>query len=227
MVVMNKNSKMTDLVNRARRMKKEDYIVLVLVGILLVVIALPTEKPSDARGKNGLGESMEATESSEIFLDVNQAENGQKTDNNICYQSDSMYIASERYAKEMENRVQKILENISGIGKVSVMITLSNYGEEIVEKDTETIQIDIEEEDAEGGSRNRVEKTQHYETIYTVDDDGNNIPYVVQTRLPSIAGVVVIAQGAGDRQVKQNIIDALEVLFNISEHKIKVIKMKS
>ena len=78
-MVMNKNSKMTDLVNRAKRMKKEDYIVLVLVGILLVVIALPTEKPSDARRKNGLGESMEATESSEIFLDVNQAENGQKT----------------------------------------------------------------------------------------------------------------------------------------------------
>ena len=227
MPVMNKNSKMTSLVNKVKQMKKEDYILLVLVGILLVIIALPTEKPSEEKEKNHLGVVMQETKMSEMILDKNQAENQQKTADNMCYQSSSIYYASEKYAKEMENRVQKILENISGIGKVSVMITLSNYGEEIVEKDTETTQVNIEEMDAEGGKRDQIEKTQHYETIYTVDDEGNNIPYVVQTRLPSVAGVVVIAQGAGDRQVQQNIIDALEVLFNIGEHKIKVIKMKS
>ncbi|MBE5852335.1 MAG: hypothetical protein E7299_05190 [Lachnospiraceae bacterium] len=224
---MDKNSRMTTVVNRLKKMKKEDYMVLVLIGILLVIIALPTEKASETQQKNQFGGTKEETEIAEMILEEKIVKNGQKTDDNICYQTNSVYIESEKYAKEMENRVQKILESISGIGKVSVMITLSNYGEEIVEKDTELSQINIEEMDAEGGKRDRIEKVQQYETIYTVDEEGNNIPYVVQTRLPSVAGVVVIAQGAGDKQVKQNIIDALEVLFNISEHKIKVIKMKS
>ena len=71
MVVMSKNSKMTTLVNKMKRMKKEDYIVLVLVGVLLVIIALPTEKSSDEKEKYRMGAAMEETEISEMLLDVN------------------------------------------------------------------------------------------------------------------------------------------------------------
>ena len=60
-----------------------------------------------------------------------------------------------------------------------------------------------------------------------IDADGNETPYVVQRKLPEVTGVVVIAEGAGNTKVKENIIGAVSVLFNLNEHRIKVIRMKS
>jgi len=214
---MAQNKWMTDAVNRMRKMKKEDYLVLVLVGILFVIIALPTENVKETSNQKTL----------QIETGEKTTENMAKNEDNTRYQTEGLYSESFYYVQNLEQKVEEILKNVSGIGKVAVMITVSNMGEEVVEKDTEAMQNHTEEEDAVGGKRVLEEKSQKYETVFTVDEGGNNVPYVVQTRMPSVTGVVVIAQGAGDRQVKQNIIDALEVLFNISEHKIKVIKMKS
>ena len=214
---MAQNKWMTDAVNRMRKMKKEDYLVLVLVGILFVIIALPTENVKEMSNQKTL----------QIETGEKTTENMEKNEDNTRYQIEGLYSESFYYVQNLEQKVEEILKNVSGIGKVAVMITVSNMGEEVVEKDTEAMQNHTEEEDAVGGKRVLEEKSQKYETVFTVDEGGNNVPYVVQTRMPSVTGVVVIAQGAGDRQVKQNIIDALEVLFNISEQKIKVIKMKS
>ena len=53
------------------------------------------------------------------------------------------------------------------------------------------------------------------------------MPLIVQKQMPQVTGVLVIAQGAGKNSVKENIIQAVKVLFDISEHNIKVITMKS
>ncbi len=64
-------------------------------------------------------------------------------------------------------------------------------------------------------------------TVYTVDDRGQDIPYVVMTIAPDVEGVVVIAQGGGTLSVQENIIEAIQVLFDIDANKIKIVKMKN
>ena len=69
----------------------------------------------------------------------------------------------------------------------------------------------------------RIERT----TIYTIDERGNSVPYVIKTIPPMVEGVVVIAQGADQIMVRQNIIEAIQVLFDIDMNKITVVKMKN
>ena len=72
-------------------------------------------------------------------------------------------------------------------------------------------------------TENRIEK----KTIYTVDERGQDVPYVIKTITPSVKGVVVIAQGADQPEVRQNIIEAIQVLFDIDMNKITIVKMKN
>ena len=72
-----------------------------------------------------------------------------------------------------------------------------------------------------------VEDNVEKSTVYTVDERGQNVPYVVRTIPPAVEGVVVIAQGAGRQTVQENIIEAIQVLFGIDANKIKIVKMKN
>ncbi len=47
------------------------------------------------------------------------------------------------------------------------------------------------------------------------------------TIAPDVEGVVVIAQGGGTLSVQENIIEAIQVLFDIDANKIKIVKMKN
>jgi stage III sporulation protein AG len=116
---------------------------------------------------------------------------------------------------------------VEGAGEVRVLITLKESEEKIVEKDGPEQTSDTTEMDAAGGSRttkaNSLEKT----TIYTTDESGSSIPYVVKTVSPTVEGVVVIAQGGDQLAVRQNIIEAIQVLFDVDMNKITVVKMKN
>lgn len=49
---------------------------------------------------------------------------------------------------------------------------------------------------------------------------------MVQIHSPAIEGVIVVAQGAGSGKKEKEIIEAIQALFPIEPHKIKVMKME-
>ena len=51
-------------------------------------------------------------------------------------------------------------------------------------------------------------------------------PYVVKELEPKVQGVVVIAEGGGNPAVQQNILEAVQALFPVEAHKIKIMKME-
>lgn len=216
-----------EIKSKIRKMKKEDYIVLLLVGVLLVIISLPSEKStrreniSDELIKESSLESEKTPETAgNAGKEQKAGENAEISYDSACYDLDS-------YVENLEKRVEGMLSGMEGAGKVKVMITVADCGKEVVEKDREGSTSDLEETDDTGGRRKNLENQSSEEVIYQRDAEGNEVPYVVQRKLPEVTGVVVAAQGAGNRTVKENIIEAVEVLFNLSEHKIKVIKMIS
>ena len=97
----------------------------------------------------------------------------------------------------------------------------------IVEKDGPEQNTDTEETDSAGGRRTVRESSVEKSTIYTADGQGRDVPYVVMTIEPVVEGVVVIAQGADRGNVRENIIEAIQVLFDIDPNKIKIVKMKN
>ena len=217
---------------KIRNMKKEDDIVLLLIGVLLLIISLPADK--EKKGGNSAGVLQEKN-GQEGGNAVEPGESTEKTssggtqglvietgnfNNNNSYSLDS-------YVDSLEKRMEEIISGMEGVGKVQVMITLSDTGMEILERNREITASDLEETDNAGGNRKNTESGEREEVIYKKDADGNETPYVVQRKLPEVTGVVVIAEGAGNTKVKENIIGAVSVLFNLNEHRIKVIRMKS
>ena len=196
------------------KLRKDQCLILVLGGILLCVIALPvdTEKSSFGFSKSGLSNSTSATITENT--DLEQAS---------TYPEDG----ADDYGTYWEEKLEQSLSNIEGAGKVQVLITLKESEGKVVEKDGKEQKTDTGEQDAAGGTRNVTDSTIEKSTVYTTDSRGENVPYVIKTTAPVVSGVVVITQGADNLIVRENIIDAIQVLFDIDTNNIRVVKMKT
>ena len=107
------------------------------------------------------------------------------------------------------------------------MITLKSDGQRIIEKDQSSTSQTTEESDSEGGTRSVEDQSSDKTSIYTQGSDGSSTPYVSKELSPEIEGVVVIAEGGDNAVVTQNITEAVQALFGVEAHKIKIMKRAS
>ena len=136
-------------------------------------------------------------------------------------------ISDASYEEEMETRLKEALMKVEGIGSVEVMITLKSSKESVTLKDTPYSQESLEETDNSGGERKSTTIDKQEETVLQNSGSGGSTPYVIKELEPEIEGVLVIAQGGGSQTIISEIVDAVEVLFGVPAHKIKVMKMNS
>ena len=183
---------------KLRHMRKDQLLIFFLVGVLLLVIALPSgtkEKEKDSRHSEIDGEEAVGT----------QAE-------------------GQDYARYLERRLEETLSQLDGAGNVRVMVTLQSSAQKIVEKDTQGEKDAITEEDSQGGRRTS-ENTSHQETtVYEGMGEKSQEPYVSKELTPRVEGVVVLAEGGENALVKKNITEAIQALFGIDTHKIRIMK---
>ena len=179
---------------------KDQLLILLLSGILLVVIAIPTDGGKKKAPPDSGGDPAEELKTA----------TGQEPDS---------------YEKRQEERLKEALEKVEGVGEVEVMITLKSSWEKIVEKDRPSSSQTVEEADAGGGTRQTQEVSRSETTVYR-EESGERTPYVVKELEPEVEGVIVIARGGGNASVKQNILEAVEALFPVEAHKIKIMKME-
>ena len=128
------------------------------------------------------------------------------------------------YEEYIEKRLEKLLGNVAGVGKVNVMITFKETSEKVLVSEGEMSENTIKETDSSGGTRD----TREYSTSksYLLDkENGYESPYVVQEIKPQAEGVVVIAQGGSDPTVVTSITSAVEALLGVPVHKIQVLEM--
>lgn len=126
--------------------------------------------------------------------------------------------------EQLEQRLEKILSKVDGVGKVQVMITLKSNGEKQVEKDIESSENTTQETDSQGGERKNTEYSKKETTVFAEGENGESEPYVIKETEPEIEGVLVIAEGGDKASVAKNISEAVLALFPIDAHKIKVMK---
>lgn len=126
------------------------------------------------------------------------------------------------YEQEMEQRLEKILQNIEGAGKVEVMVSLKYSEELVLQEDHVTSNELIEETDSGGGTRKTVRQSDEGNTVITGDT-----PFVTKSISPQPEGIIVLADGADSPQVVSQIHSALMALFDLPSHKIQVLKRES
>lgn len=188
-----------------RQLKKSDWAVMGLVGVLLLVLALPTGEHKEKEG---------------MLLEQKTEEKEQGKE------AAGQQYSDVEYAGYLEERLKQVLGQMEGVGRVEVMITVSDKGERVVEKETAQTGTVTTETDQAGGSRSISEQTSEETAIYT-EIGSESAPYVRKELLPKLEGVVVVAEGGGDPSVVSNISEAVKALLPIEAHRIKVVKMCS
>ncbi len=180
------------------QLKKQQILLIFLIGVLFLIIAIPTEKKDKPQ-------NVEVDERREKAIVLSNSK-------------------EEEYVKNMERKLKNTLECVEGVGKVDVLITLKSTGQKIVEKDRNSNRKYSDEKDASGGIRQVKDEQQEKQSVYIQDTDGSQKPYISKETLPEIAGVLVVAQGGAKPIVIQNITEAVQALFGVEVHKIKIMK---
>ncbi len=172
---------------KLREMKKDQWLILLLAGLLLVVLAVPVSDKKTGTEDTGADTADALKEK-----------------------------AADDYVASMEQRLENTLVNVQGVGNVSVMITLSSTSEKVIEKDYE---MSSETTGSDGGKTSSSSET----AVYS-GSTGEEVPYVKQEISPRIEGVLVVAEGGDNAVVIENITEAVQALFGVDTHKIKVMK---
>ena len=88
--------------------RKDQLLILILVGLLLAVVAIPVDD-REKRGKQEFEQPEQGAEETEAATD---------------------------YESRMEQKLEELLGSVEGVGNVRVMLTFEGTGERKVEKDT-------------------------------------------------------------------------------------------
>ena len=129
---------------------------------------------------------------------------------------------TEDYVQHLETRLEELLSQVEGAGAVRVMITVRTSKEKIVLKDENSVQEITTEQDGAGGIRT-ITQTEKQEESVMKQADGEELPYVTKELEPEIEGVVVLTEGTN---VNLDMVEAVQALFDLPVHKIKILKMK-
>ena len=182
---------------------KEKWMFFLLLGLLLAVIFFPAEKKESSSLKNIVENKGQKEELSEVALGVSGMNLNQ-------------------YELYLSKQLEAILSEMDGAGKVQAWVTVASGNEKVLVQESDIEETHLQEADSVGGTRQ--EETKQVNESVITDDKG--APYVIKTLQPEVEGVFVVAEGAGNSVIKKNISEAIEVLFGIDAHRIKVAKKK-
>ncbi len=121
----------------------------------------------------------------------------------------------EAYRTETERALKRILTKVKGAGEVEVFISLEDYGEVFYAMDGQG------EESDDAGAK-------EFSNVYVLKNDagGGESPLVLKNETPKIAGVLVVAKGAKNAQIKEQIISAVRAVTGVKAHRVEVLEKK-
>ena len=191
--------KITSLIknNEGDNKKKIESLVFLLIILIVTIIAINyIWNDNDKSKKVAVNESKQ--------LNTNNIESTSQEDN-------------------LDTKLENILKKINGVGKAEVLLTYAESTEIVPVYNKKEKTSNTDESDSGGGTRKIEEKDSSEEVVYTESSNKRQIA-TQKTVSPKIEGAIIIAEGAGDSNVKTNIIQAVEAATGLATHKIQVFK---
>lgn len=110
------------------------------------------------------------------------------------------------YKRILESELEKFLLGVSGVDEVKALIYLNASWEHEVEKD-KSIDAEAREE----------------ATVYTVNEYGQEVPFVKNSVCPQIEGVAVVVKGNVSDEMRVGIVRTIMALYGLEANKVEVI----
>jgi stage III sporulation protein AG len=174
------------------------FIVLGILGILLLIFGGMIDSPT-----GNLKSSNQQTE----------------TKTNV------QVVNNRTYEELQEIKWANLLSQIKGAGSVAVSITYESSSIQEHAKNITKENRVIQEKDTSGGVRTTTE-TKENEQILVNKENGIDHPVIIREIKPVIKGVMIIADGAYDSNVKANLTRAVEAGLGIPSYKITVLPQR-
>lgn len=120
---------------------------------------------------------------------------------------------------DLKTQLEQILAQVQGAGQVQVMVTYET-GPEIVP----AVKTDTQNSSTDGTGQNTTSTTQNSEPVTVQGKDGTE-PMVLLEKQPVVLGVLVVAEGASNLEVRLRLMQAVQVALQIAPERIEVLPM--
>ena len=153
-------------------------------------------------------------------------EEQQQEDTEVFGRKGSAGIQTTRdYEKYLQTEMKDVLEDIAGVDDVKVMVYVESTEKNIYEKNKVTQKQVTDETDREGGKRT-VEDTSIDEQLVLIKNNDKEGPIIAETQKPKVSGVLVVAKGADNIQIKKWIMEAVTRALDVPNHRVSVLPKK-
>lgn len=120
----------------------------------------------------------------------------------------------------LAQQISAALNQIEGAGAVVVSVSLeTGYKQEYVQNITQDATT-VQEQDNTGGTRNTSTTNQRTEVVFTQNGEK---ALVAAEKTPEVRGVLIVAEGARDSDIKMKLSKAVQTLLNVPAHRVMVI----
>lgn len=210
--------------------RNEKWLILLVLGLAILILYAPFGKKTNETGVWQSGERWEESgigmNPGNIQIRSTEASGSEESDSDIetgLTTSTSKQDSSRLYELRLEQRIRDVLKNVDGVGEVDVMLTLFSSSEKVLRVDKERSRAATSETDSSGGTRQQADESLRESTVLA-GSSGSGEPVVEKELAPEISGIVISAQGGGNASVQKEISEAMQALFGLPAHKIKVLK---
>ncbi|MBM7660892.1 stage III sporulation protein AG [Bacillus mesophilus] len=194
-----------------KKLSKYHYAIVILaVGVAFMLVSNILSDSSSSAPANELEVfNQEKSEDQPTF--------GQKS-------SDTEDVLRE-VENHFETQLKEILQSAVGVDEVEIMVNLDATESKVFEKNVTSQTQLTDETDREGGKR-KVEDTSKDEQLVIIRNGDTETPVVINIKKPAVRGVLIVANGADNIQVKKNIIEAVTRVLDVPSHRVSVLPKK-
>ena len=186
---------------------KLGYILIIaLAGILILIVGNMFQTPTENENPSPLTQNVEEEPNEQEVLST-------KDENNSNIVADLV--------ESYETDLTELLEVMEGVSEVEVMVNLDSTNQKVYEKNLIVGTQSTEETDQNGGQR-VVEDVTEEQQVVIIRQGDKEMPLVVQTKKPEVRGVLVVAKGVENLQVKQWVTEAVSRVLDVPSHRISV-----
>lgn len=179
-------------------------IIIASIGVLLIILA------------NTFG----STETKQVIAPVaGPAANSKETGDVVSQDAsvDSLEVS-------LAQRLEKVLAIINGVGEVKVTVNLASSTQKDYAVNTTTNNKTTREQDQKGGNRTTTETSENDQMVLVRENQGSKEdPVIVKETKPEVKGVIVVAEGAVDPEIKADLMKAVQVYLDIPLYKVIVL----
>ena len=186
-----------------------ENLVVFLILLIITIIAINTI----------WGDKKEETKSQE---------NNETSYKQLAENLDSKINSNNKEFNEynLEQSLEDILSKMAGVGKVQVLVTYSETSEVVAMYNEKQTSSNTEETDTNGGVR-KIEETDTNKEIIYEEKNGEKTPITQKVIMPKIEGAIITAEGAGNANIKTNIIQAVSAATGLASYRIQVFEMST